>query len=345
MKRSFVLYSLWLIGTAACGLAHAAANVDTAQVVDAVKRGAIVWDVRAAADYKKGHIPGAVNIDDAGKVLRDPNSEDFIATSKIEKILGDAGIDPSKEVIVYGGRGSPYADFGRYVLRYFGGRNVSVYHDGIEAWRSAGRPVTTEGSSLPAVTLKLVATPEIAATTAEVAQRTAGGAVQIIDARTPDEYSGEDIRAIRGGHVPGAVNIPYEQNWKDPETPQKLAKRKVADNSGMALKSSEDLKQLYSKLDPEKDTVVYCQSGVRASQTASVLEDLGFKKVRVYDSSWLGYAAKLDAPADNETFFNVGLMNAKFSALLKRVDELERHLAESRTASAVRARCAPGEHC
>ena len=163
-----------------------------------------------------------------------------------------------------------------------------------------------------------------------MAQRTASGAVQIIDARTPDEYSGEDIRAIRGGHVPGAVNIPYEQNWKDPETPQKLAKRKVADNSGMALKSSDELKQLYSKLDPEKDTVVYCQSGVRASQTASVLEDLGFKKVRVYDSSWLGYAAKLDAPADNETFFNVGLMNAKFSALLKRVDELERQLAESR---------------
>lgn len=345
MKRSFVLYSLWLIGTAACGLARGAANVDTAQVVDAVKRGAIVWDVRAAADYKKGHIPGAVNIDDAGKVLRDPNSEDFIATSKIEKILGDAGIDPSKEVIVYGGRGSPYADFGRYALRYFGARNVSVYHDGIDAWRSAGRPVTTEESSLPPVTLKLTPTPAVAATTAEVAQRTASGAVQIIDARTPDEYLGEDIRAIRGGHVPGAVNIPYEQNWKDPETPQKLAKRKVADNSGMALKSNDELKQIYSKLDPEKDTVVYCQSGVRASQTASVLEDLGFKKVRVYDSSWLGYAAKLDAPADNETFFNVGLMNAKFSALLKRVDELERQLAESRTVSAVRARCAPGERC
>lgn len=214
MNRGFVLYSLWLIGTAACGLAHGAANVDTAQVVDAVKRGAIIWDVRAATDYKKGHIPGAVNIDDAGKVLRDPNTEDFIATSKIEKILGDAGIDPSKEVIVYGGRGSPYADFSRYTLRYFGGRNIYVYHDGIEAWRSAGRPVTTEGSSLPAVTLKLVPSPAIAATTSEVAQRTANGAVQIIDARTPDEYSGEDIRAIRGGHVPGPSIFPLSRTGR-----------------------------------------------------------------------------------------------------------------------------------
>lgn len=114
----------------------------------------------------------------------------------------------------------------------------------------------------------------------------------------------------------------------------------------MALKSSDELKQLYSKLDPEKDTVVYCQSGVRASQTASVLEDLGFKKVRVYDASWLGYAAKLDAPADNETFFNVGLMNSKLSALLKRVDDLEHQLAQTRgSVPATGARCAGGERC
>ena len=85
---------------------HAAAVVDTPFVVDAMKRGAIVWDVCAAPEYKQGHLPSAVNVGDPAQMLLDPNTEDFIAEEKIAKILGNAGIDPSKEVIVYGGRGS-----------------------------------------------------------------------------------------------------------------------------------------------------------------------------------------------------------------------------------------------
>ena len=89
--------------------------------------------------------------------------------------------------------------------------------------------------------------------------------MQIIDARTPAEFAGEDIRAIRGGHIPGAVNIPYEQNWVDPNTPAKLARKEVSSNAGMSLKRTADLKQLYSRFDPHKETIVYCQSGARAS--------------------------------------------------------------------------------
>src|SRR5437868_7146571 len=76
--------------------------------------------------------------------------------------------------------------------------------------------------------------------------------VQIIDARTPQEFAGEDIRAIRGGHIPGAINIPYEHNWVDPETPVKLARKEVSSNAGMSLKRTGDLKQLYSRFDPRK---------------------------------------------------------------------------------------------
>ena len=119
--------------------------------------------------------------------------------------------------------------------------------------------------------------------------------VQILDVRTPDEYVGKDVRAIRGGHIPNAVNIPYEDNWQDPATAIKLSKKQVADNSGMSLKNETDLKKLYSNLDPEKETVVYCQSGVRAAETAVVLKNLGFKKVKVYDSAWLGWGNNLNA--------------------------------------------------
>lgn len=320
-----------LLALSAALLANiASANpiVDAAGVKDAQARGAIVWDVRATPLYRKGHIPGAVSIGDAGVVLRDPVKEDFIDTAQIERILGQAGIDPAKEIVVYADRGSAYAHFGRFALRYFGAGRVSVFHEGIEGWAAAGHPVAMEDTKLPAVSLKLAARPELAVTTEDVVGRVRQGNVQIIDARTRGEYQGEDVRAIRGGHLPGAVNIPYESNWKDPDTGAKLARRQVPDNAGMSLAPQAALKALYANLDPDKETVVYCQSGVRAAETATVLESLGFRNVKVYDSSWLGYAARLDAPAERETFFNVGAMNSRLASMQRRMEELERMIGE-----------------
>lgn len=304
--------------------------VDVAYAQAAIQRGVQVWDVRDARDYAKGHVPGALNLGDAATLLRDPNSEDFVATSRIEALLGAAGINPARETVVYGARGTWNAYFGRYTLRYFGADKVSVLHDGLEGWQAAGLPVSTNAAAAASVKLKLTAQKDVAVTTAEMRGRLNSPAVQVIDVRTPKEFSGEDIRALRGGHIPGAINIPYEQNWVDPETQLKLAKKQVSDSTGMALKSSTDLKALYARLDPEKETVVYCQSGVRASETAGVLEQLGFKKVRVYDSSWLGYGNQLDAPADNATVFNVGGLNSRMAAMLARIDVLEKELASAK---------------
>src|SRR5205814_5159435 len=118
------------------------------------------------------------------------------------------------------------------------------------------------------------------------------------------------------------------QNWVDPETATKLARKQVSNNAGMSLKRTADLKQLYSRFDPKKETIVYCQSGARASETAGVLQDLGFTHVKVYDSSWLGYGNTLDAPANNVTFVNVGLLTSRLSALQEQIKKLEQDLAE-----------------
>jgi thiosulfate/3-mercaptopyruvate sulfurtransferase len=304
--------------------------VDGDYVTAAIARNAVVWDVRPAAAYAKGHIAGAISIGDAAKVLRDENTEDFIATDRIENILGAAGLDPHREVIVYGSRGTWNPYFGLYTLQYFGGSNVRVYHDGIEDWAAAGRTISLDVAQLPPVALKLEINPTIAVTTKEMLARLNDPNVQIVDARTPQEFIGEDIRAIRGGHIPGAINIPYEQNWIDPETPAKLAHKQTTNNGGMSLKAPEDLKRLYSTLDPRKETIVYCQSGARASETAGVLQQLSFTNVKIYDSSWLGYGNTLDAPANNVTFFNVGLFNSRLSALQDRVNQLENELTEAR---------------
>ena len=336
-NRTANLFSLFTMLTitwtiAAPGIAATSTIVDTTYVVDAQKRNAILWDTRSAALYKQGHIPGAINIGDIGQELRDEQREDYIALGRIEKILGDAGIDPSKEIVVYGLKGNPVVYFGLVTLQYFNAANPKIYHGGIDDWKAAGQTVTTEVSKLASVSLKIRVKPELLVDTAEVVRKLNDPKVQNVDARTPEEYRGEDIRAIRGGHIPGAIPIHYMENWVDPDTSTKLEKKLVNNKDGMNLKPRKDLQALYSKLDPDKETIVYCQSGVRAAETATVLADLGFKNVRVYDSSWIGYGATLDAPAEDVTFFNVGNMQAKISGMQKRIDNLEKELATVKSA-------------
>lgn len=302
------------------------AIIQTAQVQEALARGAIIWDVRDEKSYLEGHIPGAINIGDAGNTLRDGNKEDYIATAKIQAIFNQAGLDINKDIVVYGSRGNPYAYFGLYTINYFGGKQAQIYHDGIDAWKLAGLPLQKDRATLPAVSVVLVPQPQLVVSNEEMLKLPQSKSVQIIDARTPDEFSGKDVRAIRGGHIPNAVNIPFEENWQDPATSIKLSKKQVADNSGMTLKSQADLKKLYSGLDPNQETVVYCQSGVRASETATVLKNLGFKKVKVYDSSWLGWGNNLKAQVSDETFLNVGALNAKMAAMQNKINQLEEAL-------------------
>jgi thiosulfate/3-mercaptopyruvate sulfurtransferase len=304
----------------------AAVIVQTDQVQQALARGAVIWDVRDEKSYLDGHIPGAINIGDAGAVLRDPNKEDYIALEQIEKIFNAAGLDVNQEVVVYGSRGNPYSYFGLYTIKYFGGKNAQIYHDGIDGWKQAGLPIQKERASLKPVSVTLVPQTQLVVSNEEMLKLAQSKSVQIIDARTPDEYSGKDIRAIRGGHIPNAINVPFEDNWQDPVAAVKLSKKQVSDNSGMALKNTTDLKKLYAKLDPDKETVVYCQSGVRASETATVLKSLGFKKVKVYDSSWLGWGNNLKAPVADETFLNVGALNAKMAAMQNKINQLEEAL-------------------
>jgi thiosulfate/3-mercaptopyruvate sulfurtransferase len=313
------LGTLLLLGRV--GIAQGGEIVDAAYVADALQRGAIVWDVRSAKDYAAGHVPGAVSIGNAGEVLRDPNREDFLATEEVQKIFNQAGIDLGREVIVYGETGDPFAHWALIAIRHFGGANGKVYHGGTDDWKAAGRTLATEPTRLPAVSQTLSVQPGILVRTPDVLAKLQDPNVQFLDVRTAKEHSGDDIRAIRGGHIPGSRNIAYEKNWIDPDVAKRLRDKAVKTRAGAALKREDELKALYKDLDPSKETVVYCQSGVRAAQTANVLRALGFDKVRVYEESWLGYGNTLDAPANNVTFVNVG-------ALQGRIGRLEAQLAE-----------------
>ena len=300
--------------------------VDLQYVKAAQQRGVIIWDVRASNQYLEGHIPGAINVGDIGTVLRDPNREDFIDLAEINSIFNKAGLDINKEIIVYGSRGNPYAYFGLFTINYFGGKQAKVFHDGIDGWADAGLLIEKRPSTLASINMRLIPQENLVVTNEQMRSLYNNQSVQVVDARTLNEFKGNDVRAIRGGHIPGAVSIPYEQNWKDPATGSKLAKKEVKTNVGMSLKSKDELNALYSKLDPNKETVVYCQSGVRAAETATVLQNLGYKNVKIYDSSWLGWASHLASPVADETYLNVGMLNARIAAMQNKINELEARL-------------------
>lgn len=316
-----ILLSLISFGGAAW--AQSGTIVDLQYVKAAQQRGAIIWDVRASNQYLEGHIPGAINFGDIGTVLRDPNREDFIDLAEINAIFNKAGLDIYKEIVVYGSRGNPYSYFGLFTIHYFGGKQAKVFHDGIDGWADAGLPIEKTLSTLGSINIQLAPQENLVVSNEQMRKLYNNQSVQVVDARTFNEFKGNDVRAIRGGHIPGAISIPYEQNWKDPATGSKLAKKEVKTNAGMSLKTKDELNALYAKLDPNKETVVYCQSGVRAAETATVLQNLGYKNVKIYDSSWLGWASHLASPVADETYLNVGMLNARIAAMQNKINELE----------------------
>jgi thiosulfate/3-mercaptopyruvate sulfurtransferase len=242
-----------------------------------------VWDVRSAADYQAGHIPGAVHIGSMSEALLDEKTQLFLPIERIAARLGAAGIDLKREIVVYGSAGSPDPYFAEWALDYFGARTVHVFHDGFDGWRAAKKPISLEDVRRKPVNVRPMANPAMLVVTGEVVTRLGRPDVQLVDTRRMSEYEGIEVETARGGHIPGALHIPVALNMRD---------------DTKALLTMRELRRLYSQLDPRKETIVYCHTGVRAAMTAAILTRLGFRSVRLYHASWFEYGNRPDAPVE-----------------------------------------------
>ena len=297
MRRLLGAFLLLLLPFAA--LAFSGSIVDAAFVEKARKRGAIIWDIRAASGYDLGHIPGAISIGFIADALLDSKTQQLLPIEVIAARLGEAGIDLNREIVVYGGvPGISYPYFAQFALEYFGARRVHVFHQGIEGWKAAKKPVSTLAATRKSVKVRPFANPALLATTGEVLARVGSADVQFVDVRSLPEFTGEQSETLNGGHIPGAIHIPSIQNVVDPDAMRRIMAMETIDTSGLALKNRAALKRLYAALDPRKETIVYCHTGIRASMTAAVLAQLGFHSVRVYHASWLEYGNLADAPLE-----------------------------------------------
>lgn len=245
--------------------------------------------------YAAGHIPGAVEVDWT-RDLNHPLRRDYLEREGFDALMQRIGATRETTVVFYGDKTNWWATYAFWVFQLFGHEAAKVMDGGRLKWEQEGRPLTTDVPSYPTTAY---AAPErddrrIRVFRDDVLTHVREGG-QLVDVRSPEEYSGERLHmpaypnegALRGGHIPGAVNVPWA--------------RAVNAEDG-TFRSADELGRIYQGevgLQPDEDVVAYCRIGERSSHTWFVLTHLlGFPKVRNYDGSWTEWGNLVNVPIE-----------------------------------------------
>jgi thiosulfate/3-mercaptopyruvate sulfurtransferase len=245
--------------------------------------------------YASNHIPSAAEVDWA-RDLNDPVRRDYLDRAAFEKLMSRLGVTPDTTVVFYGDKNNWWACYAFWVFQLFGHEQARVMDGGRIKWEKEGRPMTRE---VPAFTPSVYQARErddvrYRIFRDQVRQHAQSGR-PMIDVRSPQEFSGERTHmpeypqegVLRGGHIPGAKNVPWA--------------RAVTPETG-EFKSADDLRAIYEKeigLSPSEDVVAYCRIGERSSHTWFVLTYLlGYTKVRNYDGSWTEWGNSVGLPIE-----------------------------------------------
>ena len=250
-------------------------------------------DYDPKANYNLGHIPNSV-LFDWKRDINDPLTRNILSRDDCSTLLQKAGINDSTTLILYGDFNNWFAAFAFWVFEYYGMKNTKIMNGGRKKWLEEDRPISKEIPSFPMGNFKPTApNPALRAFLSQVRESLELDKTKRIDVRSPQEFSGEITapaeypteHAQRGGHIPGAVNIPWAKAVNDDGT----------------FKSADELTKLYQTvgITPEKEIITYCRIGERSSHTWFVLKHLlGYPDVKNYDGSWTEWGNMIDNPIE-----------------------------------------------
>ncbi len=237
--------------------------------------------------YEQGHIPSAVYVDWTQDIvdLSDPVPSQVAGPAAYAALMGRLGIGDDTLVVAYDTTVPFFAARLLWTLRYYGHANVRVLDGGISKWQAEGRPTDMRESVFPAAVFTARPQPALRRTVDQVLAQLDGGGL-LIDARTPAEFRGEESRAKRGGHIPGAQNVFHGRFVRGPHKTFAPADELRAEFAAAGV----DVDQA------DEQTVVYCNGGVSALVTALALELAGGPQAAVYDGSWNEWGSRDDLP-------------------------------------------------
>jgi thiosulfate/3-mercaptopyruvate sulfurtransferase len=286
----------------------------------------VVVDCRPLKDYAKGHIPGAISLGKrCDKALRDSTARMFRNPRKYEKIFGKVGIGNDTHVVLYHGdvKTITRAAVAFWIMEVMGHDKVHLLNGGLEAWQKAGYKLDSTPTMKSAKTFKAKPVWSRYSGTDEIGEIAKGQKknVTLIDSRTKKEFEGKDIRALRGGHVPNVtLNVSHVDTLV-----QKKGKGGEMVPTGYLDPNILDAK--FGKLDKNRRTVAYCQTGTRSTLTYLELRLMGFKDPANWDESWRVYGSHyLDLPVEGEQWFDFN----KVRKLEKKVKKLEKALSSKK---------------
>jgi thiosulfate/3-mercaptopyruvate sulfurtransferase len=245
--------------------------------------------------YDTGHLPGALKLDWVDD-LNDPLQRDYIGREAMEQLLRSKGINAGTTVVLYGDRNNWWATYAFWVLRLFGVEPLRIMDGGRQRWSDEGRPLVADKPDVVPGHLVVAERKEapLRAFRDEVLAHVKAGR-RLVDVRSPEEFRGERLHlpeypnegALRGGHIPGARNVPWGRAV-DPQT--------------HCFLSADALRAIYEReqgLSPAEDIIVYCRIGERSSHTWFVLTYLlGYTTVRNYDGSWTEWGNAVRTPIE-----------------------------------------------
>ncbi|MBC8198803.1 MAG: sulfurtransferase [Desulfobacterales bacterium] len=278
----------------------------------------VILDVRSPADYKKGHIPGAVNMGIATHkqkaaldIFRDSTAR-FLPVKKLENLFGAVGFNYDKGIIVYGKKGDYHGAVIMMVFEYLGLENVYYLDGGWEKWLSKRGKRETRVNKAKAVNFKAKNVDhDMYVTTQEMYDFVQNpGSITILDCRSVAEWEGTKFLSVRAGRIPGAVHIPVYGLIKKDGT----------------LISTSKMKKMYKDIPKDKPVVVYCQRGCRVSFVYLALDLLGYD-FGYYDDGWRVWGMKETLPAENEQWIHIKkifVLEKKMKAVQKELQELKK---------------------